>query len=66
MKRLYIQPNTEISSVNLKGSVLGNDPNIVTGNASSQIYGTSMDSNEGGFDEDEDDFMSTNTSLWDD
>ena len=65
MKRLYIQPNTEISSVNLKGSVLGDDPKFVVDNGSHTIYGTSMDCNQGGFDEEEDDNLKSN-DLWDD
>ena len=66
MKRLYIQPNTEINSVNLKGSVLEDkDPKFFMDNGSHKTYGTSMDSNQGGFDEDVNDFMPTSTSLWD-
>ena len=64
MKRQYIQPNLEISYINLKGSILA-DPTLVVGNGSNTIYGTSMDSNQGGFDEEEDDNLKSN-DLWDD
>jgi len=64
MKRQYIQPDLEISNINLKGSILA-DPTIVVENGSHTIYGTNMDSNQGGFDEDEDWDIPTNSSLWD-
>ena len=68
MKRQYIQPNTEICQINLNGSILTDqtDPTLTVGQGSQKMYGTSMDSNQSGFDDEEDFDLSSNTSLWDD
>ena len=58
--KIYIKPVTENIILTVNSDVLED----ITLNRGSLVT-SYMDSNEGGFDEDEDDFMSTNTSLWD-
>ncbi len=58
--KIYIKPVTENIILTVNSDVLED----ITLNRGSLVT-SYMDSNEGGFDEEEDDFMSTSTSLWD-
>lgn len=67
MKRQYIQPITELVKINLGGSILGEGGgvDIVDDPKSNPPYAYTMDSNEGGFDDDDAWDLPKQSSLWD-
>lgn len=65
MKRRYIQPITELTNINLCGSIL-QDPGMPGDNGSIEFYATTIDANQGGFDEDDAWDLPSNSSIWDD
>lgn len=64
MKKVYIQPYTDIVSLCTKTNLLA-DPAIGAGNASYYPVGTTMWDNEGSFDSEDDSYIKPQTSLWD-
>ncbi len=66
MKKVYIQPNMDIVSLNTKTNLLEDgDPKIGAGKASNYPVGTTMWGNEGSFEEESSNEIPTMSSLWD-
>lgn len=63
MKATYIKPATEIVMLGGRNDIL---EVIVVGGSKHGMYNDAAEGNASTFDDDEDDFMSSNTSLWDD